>query len=183
MKKIISVFALAALVSVAAFAQTNAKGDRKIQKEEWREKVRAEQVAMITSELNLTEAEAQSFWPVYNDVQNKRREAYASSFKAMKALREAVENNSPDTKKLLDEYLNSRKALDVVEESAVVSYKRVLPIEKVAKLVLTQEKFRQSQIGKMGGQHPGQGGPGFGHGHGPGKAFPQAEPGVELREM
>ena len=66
MKKIISVLCALALVSAAAFAQ---KVEKKGDKEQWREKARAEQVALITEELNLTEAEAQAFWPVYNEVQ------------------------------------------------------------------------------------------------------------------
>ena len=79
MKKIISVFcALALMGSVAAFAQE--KGNKK---EDWREKVRSEQVALITSELDLTEAEAQAFWPVYNEVQAQRREAFQATSMAL----------------------------------------------------------------------------------------------------
>ena len=63
MKKIISVFCALALVSVVAFAQPqNKKGDHK-DGEQWRERVRAEQVAFLTSELNLTEAEAEEAQP------------------------------------------------------------------------------------------------------------------------
>ena len=62
MKKIISVFLTVALAGSVALAQNN-KADKK--RGDWREKVRAEQVANITSQLDLTEAEAQAFWPVY----------------------------------------------------------------------------------------------------------------------
>ena len=75
MKKIISVLCALVLVSVVALAQNNGKKDP----EKWREKVRAEQVAMITSELDLSEAEAQAFWPVYNEVQKQRPEAFQAS--------------------------------------------------------------------------------------------------------
>ena len=62
MKKIISVFAVAALFCAAASAQGFDKGERKDGNDDaWREKVRAEQVAFITSELDLTETEAQKF--------------------------------------------------------------------------------------------------------------------------
>ena len=88
MKKIISVLCALALVGAVAFAQ---KPEKKGDKEQWREKVRAEQVALITEELNLTEAEAQAFWPVYNEVQAQRREAFKASIEAMKALKKGVD--------------------------------------------------------------------------------------------
>ena len=164
MKKIISVFALAALMSVAALAQDVNKDQKKGNDDAWRERVRAEQVAFITSELNLTEAEAQKFWPVYNDIQAKRREAYKASFEAMKAVEEGLEKGE-DTGKGLDNYLEAKRKINDLEADAVKKYSKVLPKDKVAKLVLTEERFRHNQIGKLGkggmpgghGQmHPGQ---------------------------
>ena len=161
MKKIISIVGALVLISAVAFAQPqhNKKGNHK-GGEEWREKVRAEQVSFITSELDLTEAEAQTFWPVYNDVQKQRREAFKACADANKALQEGVDG--PDAAKLLDQYVACKQAADKVDADALPRYKKVLPIEKVAKLVLAEEKFRHQQIGKLGGKggnRPGPGGP------------------------
>lgn len=159
MKKIISTLAIALVCSAAVFAQD--KEAKKAEKNGFREKMRSEQVAFITSELNLTEAEAQAFWPVYNDIQAQKREAFGKSFEAMKALKEAVDNGS-DTKKLLDEYLKAKKAVDEIEYDAPAKYAKVLPAEKVAKLILSEEHFRHKQIGRLGGgNRPG------GHGERP----------------
>ena len=122
MKKIISVFVFAALISVAAFAQKEGKKD-----DAWRDKVRAEQVAFITSELDLSEAEAQKFWPVYNEVQSKRREAYKESFDAMNALKENLQNGE-DTEKNLEKYLEARKKIQALDDEAVKKYSKVLPM-------------------------------------------------------
>ena len=114
--------------------------------------MRAEQVAFITSELNLTEAEAQAFWPVYNDVQNKRREAFKASAEAFQALSEGIEGDNVN--KLLDKYLESKKDAEKIESEAINRFKKVLPKEKVAKLVLAEEKFRHRQISRLGqGKH------------------------------
>ena len=170
MKKIISVLVFAAIVSVAAFAQ-----EKKDKNPDWREKVRAEQVAFITSELGLTESEAQKFWPVYNDIQAKRRDAYKESFEAMRALEEGLEKDG-DTGKLLDKYMIAKGKISELENESVKKYSTVLPKEKVAKLMLSEERFRQNQIGKMRG---GQGGPQFGGPQGGpnNKAFPGAPKG------
>ena len=143
MKKIISVLCALALVSAVAFAQ---KPERN--KEQWRERARAEQVALITEELNLNEAEAQAFWPVYNEVQAQRREAFKASVEAMKALKKGVD--SDEAAKLLDLYVEAKDHCQKVEAQALKRYKQVLPTEKVAKLLLAEEKFRHRQIGKLG---------------------------------
>ncbi len=153
MKKIISVFCALLLLSAGAFAQ-------KKDNEAWREKVRAEQVALITSELGLTEAEAQAFWPVYNEVQQQRRQAFKASSCAMKALKEGVQKEE-DVARLLNEYEKAKQECNAVEEESMARYKKVLPAEKVAKLVLAEEKFRHQQINKLGknNKHPGPDGP------------------------
>ena len=148
MKKMISVLSLMALVSVVAFAQPK-NNNKKKDGEQWREKVRAEQVAFITTELDLTESEAQVFWPVYNDVQKQRREAFKTKKEAYNALQEGLKNGT-DVSKLLDDYLNAKKGCDKVDADALGRYKKVLPIEKVARLTLAEEKFRHRQIGKLG---------------------------------
>ena len=154
MKKLISVLSAIALMSVVAFAQTRNgfKGNKK-GAEQWRERIRAEQVAFITSELDLTESEAQAFWPVYNDVQNKRRDAFKASGEAFKALAEGVDGEDVD--KLLKQYLDSKKEAEKIEADAIARFKKVLPEKKVAKLVLAEEKFRHHQISKLGqgGKH------------------------------
>jgi hypothetical protein len=157
MKKIISVFLSLALVAGFAQAQNN-KQDQRKGGNDWRERVRAEQVAFITSELDLTETEAQAFWPVYNDVQKQRREAFQATGQAFKALSEGVNGN--DAADLLDKYLEAKKAGEKVEAEAVVRYKKVLPVSKVAKLLLAEEKFRQNQIHRLGQGGPGRPGAG-----------------------
>ena len=153
MKRIISVLLSLVMVAGIMQAQNNNKQDQKKAANDWRERVRAEQVAFITSELDLTETEAQAFWPVYNDIQKQRRQAFQETGEAYKALSEGVDGN--DAASLLDKYLDAKKAGEKVEAQAVARYKKVLPVSKVAKLLLAEEKFRQNQIHRLG-----QGGPG-----------------------
>jgi hypothetical protein len=68
----------------------------------------------------------------------------------MKALKKGVDGN--DAAQLLDNYVAAKDNCAKVDEQALQRYKKVLPIEKVAKLVLAEEKFRHQQIGKLGGR-------------------------------
>ena len=171
MKKVFSLICALAVVSVAALAQQPKGDEKRPDGNDWRERIRAAQVAFLTSELDLTEAEAQSFWPVYNDVQKQRRDAFEAQQKAFMALQKGIDGN--DVNKLLQEYMAASKKLDAIEEGAVDRYKKVLPVKKVAKLILAEEKFRHQQIGRLG-----QGGMPFGPQGGPqGTPPPGGRPG------
>lgn len=167
MKKIISVFFALALVSAVAFAQP-AKGGKKGNENAWRERVQAEQAAYFTSELNLSPAEAQVFWPVFNEVQQQRAEAFKASSEAFKALQEGA--SGPDAAKLLDNYMAAKAASDKLNVEALGRFKEVLSVEKVAKLIVAEENFRRNQIGKLGGKGHGHGNGGHHGGNRPGGA-------------
>lgn len=160
MKKIISVFLSLVVLGVAAYAQDN---EEKKPGKDWREKIRAAQVAFLTSELDLSESEAQAFWPVYNEVQKQRREAFKATGDAYMELQKGIDGK--EVASLLDKYLDAKKASEKIEAEAVDRYKKVLPVSKVAKLLLSEEKFRQQQIHKLG--------QGNGQGHGPFNPMPR----------
>lgn len=151
MKKIISIVCAIALTASLAFAQENKEHNGQKGKN-WFEKIRAEQAAFITQELDLSEAEAQAFWPVYNDVQKQRREAFHNQVVAMKALRDGGD----DAEALLDKYLDAKKAMEKIDNESIARYKKVLPVEKVGKLIVAEESFRNKQIGKLGKGGQGQ---------------------------
>lgn len=158
MKKLISVCLAVVLSATMVFAQQNRGHKKQENKEAWRDKVRAEQVAYITSELDLSEAEAQAFWPVYNDVQAQRREAFGNVFQAFVALKDHADEGQADA--LLEQYLAAKKVSDQLETDRVARYQAVLPANKVAKLIVAEEMFRREQIGRLGGNrgpggHPG----------------------------
>jgi Spy/CpxP family protein refolding chaperone len=154
-------------VSVAAFGQNNGMGDFARQ---WQERIESEKIAFLTNEMSLTPKEAQTFWPIYNQAQKEQREAIEASMKAFGELDKAVRDGKTGSEinTLLDKYT---KAIDGQDVSAkyLKEYLKVLPAEKVAKLFLGEEKFRQSQINRLrqpmgGGQPMGQPG-GFGNGN------------------
>ena len=73
------------LLSAAAVVAQPKMGDR-ADLEQKKEKIEAIKVAYLTEELELTVAESQAFWPVYNERQNKEhelRELQRSGFKKL----------------------------------------------------------------------------------------------------
>ena len=60
------------------------------------DKFKSEKIAFITTELNLTPAEAEKFWPVYNQLSQEKKEALKTVIDAYKALEKAVKDKASD---------------------------------------------------------------------------------------
>lgn len=154
MKKIIYIVTASFLMltsAISAFAEERFQDN-------WKEKIMSEKIAFLTMEMGITPEEAQVFWPVYNQVDKERDEAIRSVFRSYKAVEDAVAagKGEKELNKLLDEYLAALKAQGEVEQKAYKEYAKVLPVEKLAKLYVAEEKFRRQHIRKLhgGGDRP-----------------------------
>ena len=105
-------------------------------KKDWHDKWKAEKIAYLTDALDLTSAEAEKFWPVYN---------------AYKALDEAIKAGKGDKEinTLLDKYIESQNCGKDIDSKYVLEYRKILPGKKVAKLYIAEESFRRQQIHKL----------------------------------
>ena len=77
----------------------------------WRERVRSEKIAFLTSEMELTESEAQVFWPIYNELQQKQREGFDAIRKAYDAMEKGVKKgkNGKEMEKLVKDYIDAKE--------------------------------------------------------------------------
>lgn len=165
MKKLISIL-LAVSIAAVAFAQPhNARGHKGGHHDF--EKIKAERVAFITSEVGLTSQEAEKFWPIYNKIEDEQKELMKAERSAYMALNKALEKGEGDTSALLNAYLDAKAKNVNLHVLNAKEYKKVLPVEKVAKFFSCDEKFRRQQIGRLQGHRaPGGGGKGFSRGGG-----------------
>lgn len=145
MKKITKILvALAAMVCMGFSANASIADD-------WKEKLMAEKIAFLTLEVGLTPEEAQAFWPVYNQVEKEKDEAMFNVIRTYKEMNKAIEEKKSEKEisALLDKYLEAQKKVNEIENGIAAKYKAVLPVEKVAKLYVAEEKFRRQQIRKL----------------------------------
>lgn len=148
MKKIIA-FTIMMFVVAVATNKLNAQNDDKEPKNKW-EKFRAEKVAFLTTELDLSPEEAQKFWPVYNQLEKERWESHKQREKLEDKVREA-EDNMPEREivKLTRDYAASmqKEANMMVEFNE--KFLKILPPEKVLKLYKAENEFRFQMIKKF----------------------------------
>jgi hypothetical protein len=108
-----------------------------------RDKLRADKRLVVAEALELTEKEAQAFWPVYNAYQSemvahydrifKLLDTYAGSYKSMT---DAVATQ------LLGEFLSVQTSYLNIITSYVPRFQKVLPPRKVARLYQLENKIR-----------------------------------------
>ena len=121
------------------------------------EKMRAEMVAFFTAELDLTPAEAEKFWPVFNEAKDRQREHFQASHQAYKALCRGIKEGKTGAEiaALTDAYVQAQAASNQVFTDFLPKFRQVLPEEKVARIFMAEEKFRRQQIHRL---RPGDGG-------------------------
>lgn len=146
MKKII---AFTIMMVVVAATTVNAQPDDKDHKNKW-EKFRAEKVAFLTTELDLTPAEAQKFWPVYNQLEKERWESHKHREKLEDKVRDAEDNMSErEIIQLTRDYAASMQK----EGDMMVEYNEklleILPAKKVLKLYKAENEFKFQMIKKF----------------------------------
>ena len=180
MKKLVSIL-LTISIAVAALAQP--QNFKRGQGRPDFEKMKAERVAFITSEVGLTSQDAQAFWPIYNKAEEKQQELQKAEKKAYMDLSKALKDGQGNVDALLDAYIKAKQANVNVQLTYAKEYKKAIGAEKTAKFFACDEKFRRQQIGKLGGQH--KGGPGFGNAapgqRGPREGF-NGKPGKDFNE-
>ena len=151
MKKVISILCALAVFAGVAAAQNPQRGHGR-DNNGWRERIRAEKVAFLTEQIELTESEAQVFWPIYNQIQKEQREAFEAVHKAYKEMEKGVQEGKTgkDMEKLVKAYVDAKEQNEGIETKALNKLLKALPAEKVARSYVAEEKFLHQQIGRLG---------------------------------
>lgn len=153
MKKSVLLAAMVLLSISNIHAQSRKQG-------EWHQRMMSEKIAFITTELELTPEEAQVFWPVYNQLANKKHEFHKTVKDSYAALTKALKEGTVSEKeidRLLDEYVAAKQAQKEAGKGDVAEFRKVLPGKKVAKLYIAEEDFRRHHIRNMKGGHQDNG--------------------------
>ena len=128
MKKLVFIFLLL-LGGMTAQAQ-----DR----DEHREKIKALKTAHITEGLDLTTREAQQFWPVYNDFEEKRRELYLRERADIENLECMTEKEATSK---LDEYVEIEREDFLLKKQYYEDLGKIFSAKRIMQLKKLEEEF------------------------------------------
>ena len=109
-------------------------------KEEHRERIKALKTAFITEQMNLTTKEAQQFWPIYNEFEEKRRNLYRrehADVENLECLTEEKANNK------LNEYVEIEREDFLLKKKYYNDLKQIFSAKRIMQLKQVEDEFNK----------------------------------------
>lgn len=116
-----------------------------------RERIEALRVSFLTNRLELTPREAQSFWPLYNEYQDKldlERKSRRLELKELKQ-KDGTTITEADANKLIDSELAFHAKEAVLMKQYYEQFRKVLPATKVVMLLRAEEEFKRELLKQL----------------------------------
>jgi hypothetical protein len=136
---------VATLFMTPAFAQ-NAPADKPADNTQiLRDKIKADKKLVVAANMDLTEAEAKGFWPVYDAYQKDLEALNKRTVTMIKSYADAFNTKSMDNKKakkLTSDFLAIQADEVKMMQSYVPKLSKVLPATKVARYLQIENKIR-----------------------------------------
>jgi hypothetical protein len=110
-----------------------------------REKLKADKKLLVATNMELTESEAKTFWPVYEDYQKELQKINQRLLKLLNDYAADYKTHSVSdekAKKLTDEYVSLQQAEANLTTSFVPKLNKALPPKKVARYLQIENKIR-----------------------------------------
>lgn len=108
-----------------------------------RDAIRAEKKVLIADNMQLTEAEATAFWPVYEEYQNAMKPLVDRTVKMIQDYAANYETMTDEAAgALLKEYMGIQKEQVKIKETYLPKFQKVLPMKKVARYYQIENKVR-----------------------------------------
>ena len=135
------------MLSFLFMGQAQAQESTQMNMEILKEKVKADKKLIVATNMNLNDAEAKNFWPLYDGYQKELEQinqrlmttikGYADAFNAGKG-----EISDDQAKKLLGEALAIEESEVKLRQSYAAKLGKVLPATKVARYLQLENKIR-----------------------------------------
>lgn len=138
MKKLL----LISILSICAFTIVIAQ-EKSGSRNEMFEKIKAEKISFFTEKLSLTSAEAQAFWPVYNEFEKKRFDIQRQIHEFERMPDDKIANlPESEIEKMTSNYIGSFEKEALLLKEYNKQFLKVLPKKKVLMMYRTENQFR-----------------------------------------
>ncbi len=127
-----------------------------VQAQRNKDKIKALKIAHITSKLDLTEQEAQAFWPIYNANEEARTTAREKS-----DIKRSLKGKRPEdlteveAKAFLDNVIKMEEERIKLQKIYYQKLQKVLSAKKIMKLMQADRSFRKKMIEEFKDRHRG----------------------------
>lgn len=116
-----------------------------------REHIKALKVSFITEKLDLTEKEAQNFWPLYNDFEKKTSKI---RYQELKAIRKEIKDNintltEDQAKALITKINDAENKLHKLKMEFPKKISTVISAKKIILLKVAEEDFKKKMFDEL----------------------------------
>jgi hypothetical protein len=119
------------------------------------EKVRADKKLFVSENMQLTEAEAKGFWPIYDKYQDELFLLRSRQVKLIMSYKENYQKMTNETaKKLMDEYMAIEAVGLKLRQSFLPQFRKVLPEVKVVRYYQIENKIQAILYFDLAGKIP-----------------------------
>ncbi|RLD28309.1 MAG: sensor of ECF-type sigma factor [Bacteroidetes bacterium] len=127
------------LISASSLAQQN------------NSKIKALKIAFITERLNLTETEAQKFWPIYNTFDKNTSKIKREE---ITKIRQEIRQNIGDlsdakANELLDRFIKAENELHKEKTQLLSKLRKVISAQKIILLKVAEDEFNRRMLERM----------------------------------
>ncbi|MCZ6521527.1 MAG: hypothetical protein O6848_08550 [Bacteroidetes bacterium] len=118
------------------------------QQRDLKARLKSAKIGIITERLNLSSKQAQTFWPLYNELNSKKKELKIELAKAKIDIQHS-ELNDENANAIIELYLNNQqKELDLDREY-MEKFKEVITPKQVVQLIKVEEDFKKMILQKL----------------------------------
>lgn len=143
------------LSAIALFTFLGLSAQHPREEGERRERIKAFKIAYITEKMALTPAEAQVFWPVFNEFEAKRQDLELELTGQVMDKRPDIENMSDaEVDKFISSRLDKEKELANLRIEYYGYLKELLPVKKVFRLIEAEAGFKKVLLERLQGEPP-----------------------------
>ncbi len=118
-----------------------------------REKIRALKIAYITDKLNLSEKEAEKFWPIYNRYDSKLMKLRVEErYKLKKSINEAgglEALSEKDADAITKKMVELEKEMYETKRAFFTSLRKVISSKKIIRLQMAEREFNRTMIRRL----------------------------------
>lgn len=138
MKQLILIVFL--LTSATNFAQVG----EKIQ-----DRIKAQKIAFITDQLELTSEEAQQFWPIYNEFEDKVEKIKSEDLRPLKKEMRQGDVSDKRAGEILEKLIEAETEMHNARLELVEDLKKVISAKKIIMLKVAEDQFNQKLLDKL----------------------------------
>jgi hypothetical protein len=119
------------------------------------EKIRADKKLLVAENMQLTDAEAKAFWPVYKQYQDELFLLRTRTLKLIRDYADAYETmNNNTAKKLLNEFMSLDAVGPKLRQAYLPKFRKALPEVKVARYYQIENKIQAALFYELAANIP-----------------------------